>query len=68
MSTAAIIGSVSGLVLTVGGVWGGQRLIEQRSAGQIWKGLTVLLLIGASAVGILIPVPPLPIVNESIGT
>ena len=66
MSTAAIIGSVSGLALTVAGVWGGQRLIEQRSPGQIWKGLTVLLLLGASAVGLLIPVPPLPIVNESI--
>ncbi|WP_082115953.1 cytochrome c biogenesis protein CcsA [Hymenobacter terrenus] len=66
MTTARIIGSLLGVVFTVLGVWGGQRLIEQRTPGLVWKTLTVLLLIAASAVGILVPVPPLPIVNESI--
>ena len=66
MSTAAIIGSVSGLVMTVGGVWGGQRLVEQRGGGVVWKSLTVLLIVGATVAGLLAPVPALPIVNESI--
>jgi heme exporter protein C len=66
MSTAAIIGSVSGVAFTVLGVWGGQRLIEQRGSGWPWKLLTILLILGASAVGIFVKVPALPIVNESI--
>ncbi|GAB3304501.1 cytochrome c biogenesis protein [Hymenobacter humi] len=66
MTSAKIIGSVLGLLFTVAGVWGGQRLIEQRSTGLAWKALTVLLLVGGSAAGILVSVPPLPIVNESI--
>ena len=66
MTTAKLIGSLLGVVFTVVGVWGGQLLIEQRSSGVVWKSLTVLLLLGASAVGLLIAVPRLPIVNESI--
>ena len=66
MSTAAIIGSVSGIVMTVAGVWGGQRLVEQRGGGAVWKGLAVLLIVGATVAGFLSPVPALPIVNESI--
>ena len=47
-------------------MWGGQRLMEQRGGGALWKGLTVLLIVGASVAGFLAPVPALPIVNESI--
>ena len=65
MTTAKIIGSVLGVGFTVAAVWGGQRLIEQRSAGTGWKVLTAVLLL-ASAWGLLVPVPRLPIVNESI--
>ena len=66
MTSAKIIGSVLGVLFTVGGVWGGQRLIEQRGPGRGWKLLTALLLLGASVAGLLCPVPALPIVNESI--
>ena len=66
MTNAKIIGSVLGVVFTVAGVWGGQRLIEQRGTGLAWKALAAALILGASAAGILAPVPPLPIVNESI--
>jgi heme exporter protein C len=66
MTTAKIIGSVVGLAFTVGGIWGGQKLIEQRTAGTGWKVLTAVLLLAASVAGLLIPVPRLPIVNESI--
>ena len=66
MSSAKIIGSLLGVVFTAVGVWGGQRLVEQRSAGVVWKALTVALIVGASVAGLLSPVPPLPIVNESI--
>ena len=66
MTSAKIIGSVLGVLFTVLGVWGGQRLIEQRSSGWLWKALTVVLLVGGSAAGLLVSVPPLPIVNESI--
>jgi heme exporter protein C len=66
MTSAKIIGSVLGLLFTVVGVWGGQRLIEQHGPGLAWKALTVLLLVGCSAAGLLVSVPPLPIVNESI--
>ncbi|GAA4359776.1 cytochrome c biogenesis protein CcsA [Hymenobacter saemangeumensis] len=61
-----IIGSVLGLVFTVLGVWGGQKLVEQQGGGWAWKFLTILLIVAATAVGILVPVPALPIVNESI--
>ena len=66
MTSAKIIGSVLGVVFTVAGVWGGQRLIEQRGTGLAWKALAAALILGASAAGLLAPVPPLPIVNESI--
>ena len=66
MTSAKIIGSVLGVVFTVAGVWGGQRLIEQRGTGLAWKALAVALILGASTAGLLAPVPPLPIVNESI--
>ena len=39
MSSATIIGSVLGLLFTVAGVWGGQRLIEQHGPGLAWKAL-----------------------------
>jgi len=61
-----IIGSVLGLVFTVLGVWGGQKLVEQRGGGWAWKLLTVALIVGASAVALHVEVPALPIVNESI--
>ena len=61
-----ILISVISLGLTIFAVWGGQRLIEQRTSGRGWKAFTVLLLLAASATGLLIDVPRLPIVNESI--
>lgn len=66
MTSAKIIGSVVGVLFTVGAVWGGQRLIEQKRAGWGWKSLCALLLLAGSALGFFIPVPRLPIVNESI--
>lgn len=67
MSKAAlgIIISVISLVVTVGAVWGGQRLIESRGRG-LWKWVAVALIVGSAVAGLLIPVPRLPIVNESI--
>ena len=61
-----IIISTISLIVTIFAVWGGQRLIEQRTAGRGWKTVTVLLLLTASVAGILIDVPRLAIVNESI--
>ena len=61
-----IIISVVSLLVTVAAVWGGQKLIEQRTSGRSWKALTVVLLLAVSVAGILINVPRLPIVNESI--
>ncbi len=64
-ATLGIIISAISLVVTIGAVWGGQRLIESRGP-TLWKWLAVVLIVGSAVAGLLIPVPRLPIVNESI--